>query len=57
MSEALSKLIAPASDRLVRHDHPALEEQLFDIAQAQLKAKIPTHGTTDDGGQKTVTVI
>jgi hypothetical protein len=57
MSEALAKLVAPASDRLVSQDHPALEEQLFDITQAQLKAKIPTHGATNDWGRKTETVI
>src|ERR1700709_1847111 len=57
MSEALAKLITPASDRLVSHDHPALEEQFLDVTQAQLKAKIPAHGATDDCGRKTGTVI
>jgi hypothetical protein len=41
----------------VRHDHAALEEQLFDVAQAQLEAEIPTHCATDDAGRKTVAVI
>jgi hypothetical protein len=45
---------APASDRLVRHGHAALEEQLFDVAQAQLEAEIPTHCATDDASRKTV---
>jgi uncharacterized protein YjbJ (UPF0337 family) len=33
-STARAKFTAPASDRLVRHGHAALEEQLFDVAQA-----------------------
>src|SRR6202790_2325944 len=57
VSEALAKLIAPASDCLVCHGHTALEEQLLDVAQAQLKAEIPAHSATDDLGWETVTVI
>jgi hypothetical protein len=57
MTKVLSEFVAPASDRLVRHHHPALEEQLFYVARAQLKAKIPTHGATDDFGRKTMTVV
>jgi hypothetical protein len=57
VSEALAKLIAPASDCLVCHGHTALEQQFLDVAQAQLKAEIPAHGATDDAGWKTVSVI
>src|SRR5260370_40165641 len=57
VSEALAKLIAPASDCLVCHGHTALEEQFLDVAQAQLKAKVPAHSATDDLGWETVTVI
>jgi len=57
VSKALAEFVAPATDRLVGHDHPALEEQFLDVTQAQLKAKIPAHGATDDVGRKTVTVI
>src|SRR5258707_6309141 len=57
VSEALAKLIAPASDCLVCHGHTTLEEQFLDVAQAQLKAKIPAHSATDDLGWETVTVI
>jgi hypothetical protein len=39
VSEALAKLIAPASDCLVCQGHTALEEQFLDVAQAQLKAE------------------
>ena len=31
-----------------------LEEQLFEVAQAQLEAEIPTHCATDDASRKTV---
>jgi hypothetical protein len=57
VSEALAKLIAPASDCLVCHGHTALEEQFLDVAQAQLKAEMPAHSATDDLGWETVTVI
>jgi len=57
MSKALTELLAPATDRLVGHDHAALEEQFLDVTQAQLEAEIPAHGATDDLGWKTVTVI
>ena len=40
--------------RGVRHGHAALEEQLFEVAQAQLEAEIPTHCATDDASRKTV---
>jgi hypothetical protein len=50
MSKALTELIAPAPDCLVCHSHTALEEQFLDVAQAQLKAKIPAYGATDDRG-------
>jgi hypothetical protein len=56
-SKACAKLIAPASDRLVGHDHAAFKEQFFDVTQAQLIAVVPAHGATDDAGWKTVTAI
>jgi hypothetical protein len=40
--------------RLRRRD---IEEQFFDVAQAQLKAQVPAHGATDHARSKTVTVI
>jgi putative transposase len=40
--------------RGVRHGHAALEEQLFEVAQAQLEAEIPTHCATDNASRKTV---
>jgi hypothetical protein len=56
-SKALTKLVAAASDGLVCHGHAALEEQFFNVAQAQLKAKIPARSATDDLGRETMTVI
>ena len=57
VSKALAELVTPASDRLVGHDHPTLEEQLLDVAQARLKAEIPAYSATDDFSRETMTVI
>jgi hypothetical protein len=57
VSKAFTELFAPATDRLVGHDHPTLEEQFLDVTQAQLEAEIPAYGATDDLGWTTVTVI
>jgi hypothetical protein len=35
--ETRTEFIAPASDRFVADDNPALEQQFFDITQAELK--------------------
>ena len=55
--EARTKLIAPASDRFVAVDNPALEQQFFDITQAELKPEIPPHSATDDRRRKAMTVV
>ncbi|MGF6978231.1 hypothetical protein QFZ94_006746 [Paraburkholderia sp. JPY465] len=55
--EARAKLIAPASYRFVADDNPALEQQLFDIAQAELEPEMPTHRATDDRCRKAMTVV
>jgi hypothetical protein len=34
VSQVLAELVAPASDRLVCHDHPTLKEQFLDIASS-----------------------
>jgi hypothetical protein len=57
MSKGLAKFVTPASDGLVCHDHTALEEQLLDVAQAQLKAEIPSNSAADDASREAVTVI
>jgi hypothetical protein len=56
-SKAVAKLIAPASDRLIYHDHAALEEQFLDVAQAQREAEIPSNDAADDTSRETETVI
>jgi hypothetical protein len=57
VSKALTKLVAPASDRLVCHGHTALEEQFLDVAQAQLDAEIPANCLADDCGREPMTVL
>jgi len=56
-SKTLTELIAPTSNRLVRHNHAALEKQFFNVAQAPLNAEVPAHRTTDNLGWKAVAVI
>ncbi len=55
--EAGTELIAPASDRLVADDNPALEQQFFDITQAELKPEIPAYCATDDRSQKAMASV
>jgi hypothetical protein len=42
VSKALTELVAPAPDRIVCHDYPALEEQFLDVAQAYLPRRAAT---------------
>jgi hypothetical protein len=56
MGKACAKLIAPAPDRLIGHDHAALKQEFLDVTQAQLIAAIPAHGATADLGWETMTV-
>ena len=46
--EASTELIAPASDRFIADNSPALEQQFFDITQAELKPEIPAFGKITD---------
>jgi hypothetical protein len=57
MREARAELVAPGPDCRVADNHATLEQQLFNVAQAQLKPEIRTHRATDDRGRRTVTVI
>jgi hypothetical protein len=41
----------------VADDNAAVEQQLFDVAQAQLKVEKPAHGATDDRCREEVAVI
>ncbi|AKK24621.1 hypothetical protein MB84_27660 (plasmid) [Pandoraea oxalativorans] len=55
--DGTAKLVAPAADRLVADYHPTLEQQRFDVAQAELKSEVPTHGMADDRRRESVAVI
>jgi hypothetical protein len=48
---------APASDRFVADDNPALEQQFFDITQAELKPEISAYRATDDRRRKAMAVV
>ncbi len=52
MGKTRAELLAPAANRLVADRHTALEQQLFDVAQAELKAKVPAHRMADGRRQK-----
>jgi hypothetical protein len=43
-----AELLAPTPDRLVGHDDTALQQHLFDQAQARWKPKAQPHSTSDD---------
>jgi hypothetical protein len=48
LGKARAELLAPAADRLVADHHSALEQQLFDISQAELEPEVPAHHMADD---------
>ena len=48
ISQSLAKLVAPASDCFIRDHDATLEQQLLDIAQAQVEPEVPANGATDD---------
>lgn len=56
MRKPRAEFVGSAPDRFVADDHPAFKEQLFNVAQTQLKAKIPAYSATDDGSRKAVAV-
>ncbi|WP_244115941.1 hypothetical protein, partial [Burkholderia cepacia] len=39
------------------HHDTTLEKELFDVAQAEREAEIPTHGATDDSRWKSMSTI
>ena len=57
MREARAEPVTPAPDRFVTDDHPALEQQFFDITRAELKPEIPAHRATDDRRREAVTMV
>jgi hypothetical protein len=57
MGIGLPELLAPLPDRVVSHDDPAGEQQLFDIAIAQAEAEIQPHCMADDLGGEAVVLV
>jgi len=57
MGESSAELVAPATDRFVRHHDTTLEQQLLDVPQAQAEPEIPSNRAADDDGREPVTVI
>src|SRR5579859_76766 len=52
-----AEFIAPAAHGFITHHDAMLEQQLFNVSQAQLKPEIPTNGTTDDHRWKAMSTI
>jgi hypothetical protein len=57
MREPCAEFIAPAAHGFVTHHDATLEQQLFNVAQAQLKSKVPTNDTTDHHRWEAMPVI
>jgi hypothetical protein len=52
MRKARAEFVTPTPDRFVADNNAALEQQFFDIAQAQLKGKVPAHRLADAAGKR-----
>jgi len=48
---------APAADRLITDDDTALEQQLFNITQAELEPEVPPYRVADDRRREPMAVI
>jgi hypothetical protein len=57
MREPPSKFVAPAANGFVTHRGATVQEQLFNVAQAQLKPEIPANGATDHHRWKAMAMI
>ena len=57
MRELRAKFIAPAAHCFVTHYGATLEQQFFNVAQAQLKPEIPVNGKTDHQRREAMAVI
>jgi hypothetical protein len=53
----LPELLAPLADRLIRDDHPAGEQEFFDIAIAEAKTEIEPYCVADDLDWEAVVLI
>src|SRR5258706_13346930 len=56
-AQARAEFLAPAANRLVADRHSTLEQQLFDLAQAELEPEVPTHRMANDRRREPVAVI
>jgi hypothetical protein len=56
-SESSAEFVAPATDSFVRNHDTTLEQQLFNVAQAQVEPEIPANRAADNGGREAVTAI
>lgn len=57
LGKVRAELVEPAPDGFVADHHAALEQQLLDMPQAQLKPEMLVHCATDDGTWKTMTAV
>ena len=53
----LATLATPFPNRFLRHEHATFTQQLFDIAEAQTKPKVPPHRVADDFHRNPVSLI
>jgi hypothetical protein len=53
----LAELPAPLPERFVGHDHPASEQQLFDVSIAETEAIVQPHARADNLGRKPMVFV
>ena len=53
----LPELATPFADGLIGYNHPAFQQQLFDIPEAQAEAKVQPYRVTNDLHRKAVILI
>jgi hypothetical protein len=56
LNETSAELAALATDRFVRDPDTTLEQQLLNVAQAQVEPEIPANRAVDDDGRGAVAV-
>lgn len=57
MRESGAEFIAAAAHGFITYHDAALEQQLFNVTQTQMKPEISANGTTDDHRWKSMSVI
>jgi hypothetical protein len=53
----LPKFPAPFSDRFIRHDHPACEQEIFDITITETEPAVQPAPRADDLGREAVLLV